>query len=48
MKGQEKTMERDFSQDKLKLVLTYPHKSKFNTIGLLFMAILSFIVLWAC
>ena len=46
MKGQEKTMERDFSQDKLKLVLTYPHKSKFNTIGLLFMAILSFIVLW--
>ena len=47
MKGQEKTMERDFSQDKLKLVLTYPHKSKFNTIGLLFMAILYFIVLWA-
>lgn len=40
-------MERDFSQDKLKLVLTYPHKSKFNTIGLLFMAILSFIVLLA-
>lgn len=40
-------MERDFSQDKLKLVLTYPHKSKFNTIGLLFMAILYFIVLWA-
>lgn len=47
MKGQEKTMERDFSQDKPKLVLTYPHKSKFNTIGLLFMAILYFIVLWA-
>ena len=47
MKGQEKTMERDFSQDKLKLVLTYPNKSKFNTIGLLFMAILYFIVLWA-
>ena len=45
MKGQEKTMERDFSQDKLKLVLTYPHKSKFNTIGLLFMAALSFVVL---
>ena len=38
-------MERDFSQDKLKLVLTYPHKSKFNTIGLLFMAALSFVVL---
>ena len=45
MKGQEKTMECDFSQDKLKLVLTYPHKSKFNTIGLLFMAALSFVVL---
>lgn len=45
MKGQEKTMERDFSQDKLKLVLTYPHKSKFNTIGLLSMAALSFVVL---
>ena len=40
-------MERDFSQDKPKLVLTYPHKSKFNAIGLLFMAILYFIVLWA-
>ena len=40
-------MEPNFSQDKLKLVLTYPHKSKFNTIVLLFMAILSFIVLWA-
>ena len=39
-------MEPNFSQDKLKLVLTYPHKSKFNTIGLLFMAILSFIVIW--
>lgn len=39
-------MEPNFSQDKLKLVLTYPHKSKFNTIGLLFTAILSFIVLW--
>ena len=37
----------DFSQDKPKLVLTYPHKSKFNNIGLLFMAILYFIVLWA-
>ena len=45
MKGQEKTMEWDFSQDKLKLVLTYPHKSKFNTIGLLSMAALSFVVL---
>lgn len=42
-----KTMGPDFSQDKPKLVLTYPHKSKFNTIGLLFMAILYFIVLWA-
>ena len=40
-------MGSDFSQDKPKLVLTYPHKSKFNTIGLLFMAILSFIVLLA-
>lgn len=39
-------MEPNFSQDKLKLVLTYPHKSKFNTIGLLFTAILSFIVIW--
>ncbi len=45
MKGQEKTMEWDFSQDKLKLVLTYPHKSKFNNIGLLSMATLSFVVL---
>mgnify|MGYP000301023612 FL=1 len=38
-------MEPNFSQDKLKLVLTYPHKSKFNTIGLLSMVALSFIVL---
>lgn len=45
MKGQEKTMERDFSQDKPKLVLTYPHKSQFNTIGLLSIAALSFVVL---
>ena len=45
MKGQEKTMERDFSQDKPKLVLMYPYKSKFNTIGLLSMVALSFIAL---
>ena len=38
-------MEQDFSQDKLKLVLTYPHKSRFNNIGILSMAALSFIVL---
>ena len=25
-------MEQDFSQDKPKLILTYPHKSKFNTL----------------
>ena len=34
-KRMEKTMEPDFSQNEPKLVLTYPHKSKFNTIGLL-------------
>ena len=38
-------MEQDFSQDKPKLILTYPHKSKFNTIGLLSVAALSFVVL---
>lgn len=38
-------MEQDFSQDKPKLVLTYPHKSKFNNIGILSMAALSFVVL---
>lgn len=38
-------MKPDFSQDKPKLVLTYPHKSKFNNIGILSMAALSFIVL---
>ena len=38
-------MKPDFSQDKLKLVLTYPHKSKFNNIGILSIAALSFIVL---
>lgn len=38
-------MEQDFSQDKPKLVLTYPYKSKFNNIGILSMAALSFIVL---
>ena len=38
-------MEQDSSQDKPKLILTYPHKSKFNTIGLLSMAAVSFIVL---
>ena len=40
-------MGSDFSQDKPKLVLMYPYKSKFNTIGLLSMVALSFIVLWA-
>ena len=44
-KRMEKTMEPDFSQNEPKLVLTYPHKSKFNTIGLLSMATVSFIVL---
>lgn len=38
-------MEPDFSQNEPKLVLTYPHKSKFNTIGLLSIAALSFVVL---
>lgn len=38
-------MKPDFSQDKLKLVLTYPHKSRFNNIGILSMAALSFIIL---
>ena len=44
-KRMEKTMEPDFSQNEPKLVLTYPHKSKFNTIGLLSMAASSFVVL---
>ncbi len=38
-------MKPDFSKDKPKLVLMYPHKSKFNNIGILSMAALSFIVL---
>ncbi len=38
-------MKPDFSQDKPKLVLTYPYKSKINKIGLLSMVALSFIVL---
>ena len=39
-------MEQDFSQDKPKLILTYPHKSKFNKIGFSVFVLLGFIVLW--
>ena len=38
-------MKPDFSQDKPKLVLTYPYKSRFNNIGILSMLALSFIVI---
>ena len=39
-------MECDCLQDEIKLILTYPHKSKFNRIGCLVMVLLSVIVLW--
>ena len=39
-------MELECLQEKLKLVLTYPHKSNFNRIGCLSMVVLSFIVMW--
>ena len=38
-------MELECLQEKLKLVLTYPHKSNFNRIGCLSMVVLSFIVM---
>ena len=39
-------MELEFLQEEPKLILTYPHKSKFNRIGFSSMVSLSFIVLW--
>ena len=36
----------DHLQDEPKLILTYPHKSKFNRIGFSSMVVLSFIVMW--
>ena len=39
-------MECDCLQDEVKLILTYPHKAKFNRIGCLVMVLLSVIVLW--
>ena len=36
----------DCLQDEVKLILTYPHKAKFNRIGCLVMILLSVIVLW--
>ncbi len=39
-------MEFDCLQEEPKLILTYPHKSKFNRIGCSSMVVLSFIVLW--
>ena len=36
----------EFLQEEPKLILTYPHKSKFNRIGFSSMVSLSFIVLW--
>ena len=39
-------MECDCLQDEVKLILTYPHKAKFNRIGCLSMVVLSFIVIW--
>ena len=38
-------MEADFLQDKPELILTYPHKSKFNRIGYLFIISSFFIVI---
>ena len=39
-------MELEFLQEEPKLILTYPHKSKFNRIGCSSMVVLSFIVMW--
>ncbi len=39
-------MELECLQEEPKLILTYPHKSKFNRIGFSSMVSLSFIVLW--
>ena len=36
----------DCLQDEVKLILTYPHKAKFNRIGCLVMILLSVIILW--
>ena len=36
----------EFLQEEPKLILTYPHKSKFNRIGCSSMVVLSFIVMW--
>ena len=36
----------EFLQEEPKLILTYPHKSKFNRIGCSSMVVLSFIVIW--
>ena len=42
----EGNMELEFLQEEPKLILTYPHKSKFNRIGCSSMVVLSFIVMW--
>ena len=39
-------MDLEFLQEEPKLILTYPHKSKFNRIGFSSMVVLSFIVIW--
>ena len=39
-------MKLEFLQEEPKLILTYPHKSKFNRIGFSSMVVLSFIVIW--
>ena len=39
-------MELEFLQEEPKLILTYPHKSKFNRIGCSSMVVLFFIVMW--
>ncbi len=39
-------MEMDFVQEKPKLILEYPHKSKFNRLGFSSMIALSIMVLW--
>ena len=39
-------MDLEFLQEEPKLILTYPHKSKFNRIGCSSMVVLSFIVIW--
>ena len=44
MKGE--TMELEFLQDEPKLILTYPHKAKFNGIGWASVIALSVMILW--